>query len=259
MILKEGIRMNKINWPIILDHLEKNKDTFNWAYHAGWADGDGTFTSDFYDLRIVEENPVHNLANMFLTSVILATPEKRLGYGNPNNPRKITRLNSKRFIYFADKVMPFIIEKRKQCYKILITKNVYKKYPYLMFDQKTFISYLTGFCEAEGTFYYNKKTSKYGLSIPNNNFKLLKYISKWLNYLKITHGFYNVVKEGVFEFNKKHAPGKMAYRKKGYRIQINGQNSVPLLKQMIPHMLIPNKIKNAKSVVEYFESKKLNP
>lgn len=123
MILKEGIRMNKINWPIILDHLEKNKDTFNWAYHAGWADGDGTFTSNFYDLRIVEENPVHNLANMFLTSVILATPETRPGYGNPNNPRKITRLNSKRFIYFADKVMPFIIEKRKQCYKILITKK----------------------------------------------------------------------------------------------------------------------------------------
>ena len=110
MILKQGIRMNKTNWPDILNHLDKNKDNFNWAYHAGWADGDGTFTNNFYDLRIVEENPVYNLANMFLTSVCLSTPEKRPGHGNPNNPRKITRLNSKRFIYFADKVMPFIIE-----------------------------------------------------------------------------------------------------------------------------------------------------
>ena len=259
MILKKGIRLNKVNWPIIYSHLEKNKDTFNWAYHAGWADGDGCFTKTEYGLRIVEENPVYNLANMFLSSVTLTTPEKRPGHGNPNNPRKFTQLNSKRFVYFADKVMPFIIEKRKQCYKLLIKQNVYKKYPYLMFDEKTFISYLTGFCEAEGTFYYAKKISKYAVVIPNNNLKLLKYISKWLHYLKITHGFYTVAKEGIYEFNKKYAPGRMAYRKKGYRIHISGKNSVSLLKQMIPHMLIPNKIKNAKAIVEHFESKELNP
>ena len=259
MILKKGIGMTKENWPIILENLEKNKDTFNWAYHAGWADGDGCFTNGTYGLRITEENPIYNLANVFLTSVLLTTPEKRPGHGNPNNPRKLTQLSSKRVVYFIDKVMPFLIEKRKACYKILIKHNENKRYPYLMFDEKTFISYLTGFCEAEGSFYYTrKKYVRYGILLPNNNLKLLKYLSKWLDYLKIKHGLYVSSEGGVYEFNKKNAPGRMACRKKGYMISITGLNSVPLLKKMIPHMLIPNKIKNAKSIVEHFEAKKLN-
>ena len=253
MILKKGIGMNKKNWPIILENLEKNKDTFNWAYHAGWADGDGCFSKNVYSLKITEENPVYNLANIFLTSVLLTTPENRPGYGNPNNPRKCTQLTSKRVTYFVNEVMPFIIEKRKQCYKILEKYKVSKRYPYLMFDEKTFISYLTGFCEAEGTFYYTQKFSKYCIDIPNSNLKLLKYLSKWLNYLKIKHGLYKVNKEGVYEFNKTYDPGRMINRKNCYRIYISGKNAVPLLKQMIPHMLIPDKLKNAKGIVEHFK------
>jgi hypothetical protein len=258
MILKKGIGINKENWPIILENLEKNKDTFNWAYHAGWADGDGTFTNGSYGLKITEEKPVYNLADVFLTSVLLTTPEKRPGHGNPNNPRKLTKLSSKRAVYFIDKVMPFIIEKRKACYKILIKRNENKRYPYLMFDEKTFISYLTGFCEAEGTFYYTEKSSHFGFSIPNSNLKLLKYLSKWLNYLKIKHGFYKVNKEGNYEFNKKNAPGRMINRKNCYRIYISGKNALPLLEKMIPHMLIPKKLNNAKGIVAHFENKKLN-
>jgi hypothetical protein len=151
--------------------------------------------------------------------------------------------------------MPFIIEKRKQCYKLLIKQNVYKRYPYLMFDEKTFISSLTGFCEAEGSFYYTrKKYVRYGILLPNNNLKLLKYLSKWLDYLKIKHNLYKVNKEGVYEFNKKYAPGRMITRKNCYRICISGRNAVPLLKKMIPHMLISKKLNNAKSIIEHFNN-----
>jgi hypothetical protein len=255
MILKQGLTLNETNWPIILENLEKNKDTFNWAYHAGWADGDGCFSNKTYNLRITEEDPVYNLANVFLSSVTLTTPEKRPGHGNPNNPRKLVQLNSKRIIYFINEVMPYIIEKRKQCYKILEKYNVSKRYPYLMFDEKTFISYLTGFCEAEATFYYTKKISKYSIDISNSNLKLLKYLSKWLDYLKIKHGFYKVNKEGKYEFNKKYAPGRMINRKNCYRIYISGENAIPLLEKMIPHMLIPKKLNNAKSIVEHFKNR----
>ena len=255
MILKQGLKINENTWPIILENLEKNKDTFNWAYHAGWADGDGSFSNRVYCLKITEENPVYNLANIFSTSVVLSTPEKRPGHGNPSNPRKLTQLSSKRAFYFVNKVMTFIIEKRKQCYKILEKYNVSKRYPYLMFDEKTFISYLTGFSEAEGTFYCTEKNSHFGIAIPNSNLKLLKYLSKWLDHLKIKHGFYKVNKEGSYEFNKKNAPGRMITRKNCYRIYISGKNAVPLLEKMIPHMLIPKKLNNAKGIVEHFKNK----
>jgi len=143
MILKQGIQLNKANWPKILDHLKQSEkeNKINYAYHAGWADGDGTFVGREYSLKITEENPVYNLANAFLTSVYLTTPEKRKGHGDPLNPRKNVNLAGKRCAYFIDKVMPFLMEKRNQGYKALeIFKMKKEEYSYLEYTYDEFFS-----------------------------------------------------------------------------------------------------------------------
>ena len=259
MILKQGIQLNKANWPKILGHLKQSEkeNKINYAYHAGWADGDGTFVGREYSLKITEENPVYNLANAFLTSVYLTTPEKRKGHGDPLNPRKNVNLAGKRCAYFIDKVMPFLMEKRNQGYKALeIFKMKKEEYSYLEYTYDEFSAYLAGFTEAEGSFYdgYNKKgkkISRYGWNVSNTNKSLLSTLKRLIkkNY-NIDCKVYLSSKGGKNQKFSNQSEQRVN-RKDRYVIDIYGKNSIPLAKALYPYLMIPYKKEKCKNLMEH--------
>lgn len=259
MILKQGIRGSVKNWPDILANIKKTEkeNKINYAYHAGWADGDGCLKLDCYALKITEESPVYNLANTFLTSVYLSTPEKRKGHGDPTNPRKSTVLTGRRYEYFTHKIMPFLMEKRNQGYKLLKKFNLFKKdYTYLEYSYDEFSSYLAGFTEAEGSFYdgYNKKGKqnfKYGWSVSNTNKSLLHSLKRLIK--KNYHVDCKVVlhkkggKNQLFSYQSQ----QRVNRKDRYAIHINGKNCIPLVKALYPYLMIPYKKEKCKNLMEH--------
>ena len=259
MILKQGIRESVKNWPDILANITKTEkeNKINYAYHAGWADGDGCLKPDSYSLKITEENPVYNLANAFLTSVYLTTPEKRKGHGDPTNPRKNTILSGKRYKYFTHKIMPFLMEKRNQGYKLLKKFNLFKKdYSYLEYTYDEFCAYLAGFTEAEGSFYdgYNKKGKqnfRYGWSVSNTNKSLLSTLKRLIK--KNYNVDCKVVLQSKGGKNQKFSnqSEQKVNRKDRYSIHIHGKNSLPLAKALYPYLMIPYKKEKCKNLIEH--------
>lgn len=259
MILKEGIKESAKNWPDILANITKTEkeNKINYAYHAGWADGDGCLDLNRYSLKITEENPVYNLANAFLTSVTLSTPEKRKGHGDPTNPRKHTALFGRRYKYFTHKIMPFLMEKRNQGYKLLKKFNLFKKdYTYLEYSYDEFSAYLAGFTEAEGSFYdgYNKKGKqnfKYGWNVSNTNKSLLSALKRLIkkNY-NIDCKVYLSSKGGKNQKFSNQSEQRVN-RKDRYVIDIYGKNSIPLVKALYPYLMIPYKKEKCKNLMEH--------
>jgi hypothetical protein len=259
MILKQGIRGSVKNWPDILANIKKTEkeNKINYAYHAGWADGDGCLKLDCYALKITEESPVYNLANTFLTSVYLSTPEKRKGHGDPTNPRKSTVLTGRRYEYFTHKIMPFLMEKRNQGYKLLKKFNLFKKdYSYLEYSYDEFSSYLAGFTEAEGSFYdgYNKKGKqnfKYGWSVSNTNKSLLHSLKRLIKKNYNVDCKVVLHKKGGKNQLFSYQSQQRVNRKDRYVIHINGKNSIPLVKALYPYLMIPYKKEKCKNLMEH--------
>jgi len=70
MIMREGLRTNKINDKIIMNNIFANEHKYSFPYFAGWADGDGSFVTkintnrNLYQLHIVNEEPIYQLSNL---------------------------------------------------------------------------------------------------------------------------------------------------------------------------------------------------
>lgn len=259
MILKKGMNESAENWPGILANITQNEkeNKINYAYHAGWADGDGCLHLNCYTLKITEENPVYNLANTFLTSVTLTTPEKRKGHGDPTNPRKNVSLFGRRYKYFVHKIMPFLMEKRNQGYKILKKFNLCQKnYSYLEYNYDEFSAYLAGFTEAEGSFYdgYTKKGKqnfRYGWSVSNTNKSLLYTLKRLIKkYYNVDCVVVLVSKGGKNQKFSNYSQQKVN-RKDRYIIHINGKNSLPLVQALYPYLMINYKRKKCKNLMEH--------
>ena len=77
----------------------------------------------------------------------------------------------------------------------------------------------------------------------------MRYISGWLNKLKITHGLYAKKRDGqgpTFE-----GLSQVYHAKDSDVLFISGKNSIPLLKRMIPYMLIKRKKEAAMNIVNH--------
>ena len=251
--LYKGITLCKKNLPKIIKNVMSQRVC--WPYWAGWADGDGNFTKRYYILRLTDHEPVVKLGEMFLANVTLMQDEEKYYQkrtGNPDAKIKIrakVQLNGERGIYFSEHVAPYVVDKSNHLYRFLKNKKIHKKFSYLEFNEEEFIQWFTGFCEAEAHFQYNCLRGKYGVQIPNTNLTLMRYVSGQLNKLNITHGYYahNRDKEGpTFE-----GLNQVYDAKDSDLIHISGQNAIPLLKRMIPYMLIKRKKQAAINIVNH--------
>jgi hypothetical protein len=85
MIMREGLRTNKINDKIIMNNIFANEHKYSFPYFSGWADGDGSFVTktksntdkNLYQLYIVNEEPIYQLSNLYQSSVLLSYSRKK--------------------------------------------------------------------------------------------------------------------------------------------------------------------------------------
>ena len=265
MIMRQGIKENRKNNKIIMNNIFANQHEYSFPYFAGWADGDGCFknveskkTSDSYTLLIVNEEPVYQLSNLYQTSVVLGTPEKR-EWINASDIRKETALCGQRLIHFCQKVAPFLIDKQNKALKILKKRGVenyscsYKKH-----NKEQFIEYLAGFLEAEGCFIYKLKITQYGVRVSNYNKNILEFIKdnlkKHFDIDVNIHQYKNAkLKVGP---NGKTGEKYFPKQKYIYVIAMGGQKGMPVFKEILPYMTIDYKIDAVKKIINHDYSRK---
>lgn len=262
-ILLPGINIKtKTNKKIVNEHVLNNEDNINYAYHAGLADGDGCFTKqNEYSLKMLYEEPIHQLHHLYLASVTLMTRDKR-SWVNEYEPRKSINLTSIRLTHFIKKVAPFLIEKQNKALSILNKKGI-NDYScnYKQHNKQEFLSYLAGFIDAEGSVEFRPNKSKYSVSWSNYNLEIIEFIKDNLKkYLdldtKIT--ILKHKKEVTFK-NKTTADVDKKYFRKSkftYITNISGQKSIPLLKQIVDLLTIPPKKENALKIINHTYNKK---
>lgn len=261
MIMRQGLKENNKNNKIIMNNIFANQHKYSFPYFAGWADGDGSFKNveskkagkSSYNLLIVNEEPVYQLSNLYQTSVLLGTPEKR-EWINTTDTRKETILFGQRLIHFCQKVAPFLIEKQSKALRILKRRGV-ENYScsYMKHNKQQFIEYLTGFLEAEGTFSYRTDIHKYGFKVSNYNKNLIEFIRDNLKkHFDIDANIYEsencelrVGPNG--KIGEKYSP-KQKYI---YIIAVSGKKSKPVLTKILPFMTIDYKIANAKKILKH--------
>lgn len=267
MIMREGIKENKDNNKIIMNSVFYNEFKYNFAYFAGWADGDGCFHPKInpisYELKIRNEEPVYQLSDLYRSSVRLAPAEKRK-WLNESDRRKVTQLHGQRLIHFCKNVAPFLIEKQSVALKALELKGITDfKCSYMEHNKDQFIQYLAGFLEAEGHFQYAPKTYKYSVQVNNYNKNVIEFIvrnlKKYLNtdahlvvkrMSKMTQGPNGKVSESG---GKAYEPNQS----ETYFTMLSGKKAKPMLEAILPYMRIDYKIEAANNIIkhDYFKRK----
>ena len=260
MIMRQGIRESRKNNKIIMNNIFANQHKYSFPYFAGWADGDGCFknveskkTSDSYTLLIVNEEPVYQLSNLYQTSVVLGTPEKR-EWINASDIRKETALCGQRLIHFCQKVAPFLIDKQNKALKILKKRGV-ENYScsYMKHNKEQFTEYLAGFLEAEGHFMYKPKITQYGFKVNNYNKDLIEFIKDSLKKhfdidVNVSEGKNAELKVGP---NGRTGEKYFPKQKYIYAITVGGKKSKPILTKILPFMTIDYKIDAAKKILKH--------
>ena len=159
-----------------------------WAYHAGMADGDGSFqirrksNSIYYVLSLIDKNIVKELADLY--GVNICKPKNK----KSNHKQKyIVNLCGSNAKHFYNKVYPYLIEKRDQVEK-------QAKMAGLKLESKTTninykLCWLAGYFDAEGSVsmqkMYDKKTKnyyfKFRLRFTSTDLKVNRYVRRLLN------------------------------------------------------------------------------
>ena len=260
MIMRQGLRESRKNNKIIMNNIFANQHQYSFPYFAGWADGDGSFKNvesnkkhSSYNLLIVNEEPVYQLSNLYQTSVVLGTPEKR-EWINASDIRKETALCGQRLIHFCQKVAPFLIDKQNKALKILKKRGV-ENYScsYMKHNKEQFTEYLAGFLEAEGHFSYRTDIHKYGFKVNNYNKDLIEFIKDSLKkYFDIDVNIHET-ENAKLKVGPNGRTGEKYFPKQKYiyTIQVSGKKSKPVLEKILPFMTIDYKIANAKKILKH--------
>ena len=258
-ILKKYEKMSDEQLNDLFKSLDERKD-INWAYIAGWIDGDG-FIGKLNSsgncgvmLKIADKEPVEMLSELFKTTLSQEKMDPRPIFVKPPKRRYYTTISSKKAIYLAKKIAPFIMEKTKNLYKTLQSYGCNEKFQYMELNDEDFINYLVGFSEAEGSFECNLKTKKFSYIISNTNLNLLKYLERRLKQL----GFFNVkmaqiFKKGIYFFNK-NATNKMVHRKNSYTLRIQGYALLDFYNLIKDKLVIERKKQKVLDTIEYFKN-----
>lgn len=255
-IIKKFGKMNDEQLDQLFKSLDERKD-INWAYIAGWIDGDGFIgklaaQTHGVMLKIADKEPVEMLSELFKCSLAQEQVDKRLMYLKPPKRRYYVTIRGKKALYLAKKIAPFIMEKTKNLYKTLEYYGCNEKFPYMELNDEDFINYLVGFSEAEGCFVCSNEKSNYIYVLSNTNLNLLTYLERRLKQF----GFFKFKmtlsqKEGFYFFNKK-ATDKIIYRKTSYKLSMNGYALLDFYNLIKDKLIINRKKEKVLTTIEHF-------
>jgi hypothetical protein len=214
MRIKKGLQASQKNDKKVIKKLLRTN--VEWPYIAGWIDGDGCiytikdkqgYNIDSITLKLKDPEPIYYLANLFKTSIITHKQKSKKGVITKTYATKIM---GTRALFLLSNITPYLMEKTNQAKKFLQNKKVNEMFPYLKHTPHQFISYFTGFVEAEGHFLYHRSKVKYkatGLEVVNTNKALMYYLQKKL----IEYGV-----RGVHLYIRKRGVGKDGYVRKNH-------------------------------------------
>lgn len=236
---------------------EQTHKKLKLAYIAGFIDGDGCIHSNLKSrphsailVAVTDFEPVQFIAKHFNKNM-----HKRLE-NSPYKvkPRYFTKCSGVAVIPHLKSLLPFLMEKRNNAFKILKQYNAYENFPYLQHSREEFFAWLAGFSEAEGHFstrkrkrirttpsgkktYYNATDIAYQLV--NTNESLMNYI---LNKLR-DYGITQKMKLNVVKASTRMSPTtkKMVIRKPVHRIFLAGGDLLLLYREIYPFMKIKRK------------------
>jgi len=165
-----------------------------WAYHAGMADGDGSFKTHkgknpYYQLGLVDKNIIKELANLYDVKIGKCKKGKK-----KHKQKYVVSVCGKNYKHFIQKIYPSLIEKRDVIKKVMKEQDIeiIKKpdYRYAILNvSNNQLAWLAGYFDAEGclTFSprYNKKSKNYNfssrISFTSTNLKVLRYVKRLMN------------------------------------------------------------------------------
>ena len=254
MIIQEGMDLRKLNLKERDDAINKiisslEKKDVPWAYLAGWLDGDGSIHvskkakfQTSIQFSLTDEEPVRYIADLFNKGYIKNLVKTKVGSCYVYR----VQMKGKLGVYFAKKVIPFLIEKREKA--VALVHQLEPECKFLerprQFDTLKFFNYLAGYFEAEGYFkcIYDKsrKTVYTELSISNTNLESLKYIQSGLTLNGIDSSIYTI-NTTIY----KNCPSK----KISYRLNIKKAFIIKMLTLILPIMTIKRKIDKAHSLL----------
>ena len=165
-----------------------------WAYHAGMADGDGSFKTPkgknpYYQLSLIDKNIIKELANLYDVKLGKVKKKKK-----KHKQQYIVSICGDNFKHFIQRIYPSLIEKRDVVKKIMkehnievVTKPDYR-FPVINVSNNQ-LAWLAGYFDAEGCIYftpqYDKRSKNYNfssrISFTSTNLKVLRYVKKLMN------------------------------------------------------------------------------
>lgn len=226
-----------------------------WAYHAGMADGDGSFqirrksNSIYYVLSLIDKNIVKELADLY--GVNICKPKNK----KSNHKQKyIVNLCGSNAKHFYNKVYPYLIEKRDQVEK-------QAKMAGLKLESKTTninykLCWLAGYFDAEGSVsmqkMYDKKTKnyyfKFRLRFTSTDLKVNRYVRRLLNTIFNRNG-----KKPMANLVKKTKWKKRPYNEKDcWDVSVSQAAKVHLFsKVFLPTIKCKRKKEKFKRIIDY--------
>lgn len=170
-------------------NIEENTDLGFWAYHAGMADGDGSFISRGknykklrYSLNLIDKNVVDELNELYGKKTYLKKRRKE-----HHSDQWMTILDGEDAIHFTQMIYPYMVEKKD------IVKKFAKENNFKLNNTKTGINeragWLAGYFDAEGCIFvgkdFNKKSKNYRviniLTFTSSNLKVCRLVRAYLN------------------------------------------------------------------------------
>ena len=261
VIQKDFIQKNETATTELLKNLEKNYHLDFWSYHAGLADGDGSFLNKkkgmSYKLKLCDLAPVKSLADAYGASISKITFSQK-----KYTTVYCVTLYGNRADHFAAMVCPMLSEKRKFVTKLLNKK--YKNYhpvkiPMNKDNIGLHLSYIAGFFDAEGSvkcsLKHKKKKYKNGykyhpeivttVKMTNTELSVLKKIQQFLtsppfNWTKNQLKIYSHLPKGK-KLNGE--PFKIKYD-----LHCNAGKGTTLMAILEPMIMIPRKKKSIKTL-----------
>ena len=161
-----------------------------WAYHAGMADGDGSFKikQNIYQLSLIDKNIIKELSKLY--GVKITKPKKI----RKHKQKYMVSLCSKNFKHFLQKIYPHLIEKKDVAKDIMKKNNIEiitepdYRYPILNVTNSQ-LAWLAGYFDAEGCIsfspYFDKRAKNYNfrssVTFTSTNLKVLRYVKRIMN------------------------------------------------------------------------------
>ena len=224
-----------------------------WAYHAGMADGDGSFkktkSSIAYTLSLIDRNIIKELSDLYNVKLCKAKKKKP-----KHNQRYVVNLCGNNAKHFYKKVYPHLIEERDKVKEQAKTIGLKLVRGSVSFNDK--LCWLAGYFDAEGCASmqtnYDKKVDKYyfkfRIRFTSTELKVNRYVKRMLN---AVFGK-NSVKPVATLFKKTKWKDRPYNEKDCWDVNISQAAKVHLFsKVFLPVIKCKRKIKKFKRIIDY--------